>query len=64
MGRISKVDSLPPHIRNKVIHLIKTLRHKQALQEVNSLIEDSGLPDDCKLSSSSLSRYRVDRLLM
>ncbi|HBC3420722.1 TPA: DUF3486 family protein [Vibrio parahaemolyticus] len=64
MGRISKVDSLPYQIRSNVVYLIKTLNHKEALEAVNALIESSGLPDECKLSRSSLSRYRVDKLNM
>ncbi len=64
MGRISKVDCLPFKVRNRVIKLIRTLSHGEALKAVNKLIEDQGLPDSSKLTKSSLSRYRVDRLHM
>ncbi|MFR9546327.1 MAG: DUF3486 family protein [Rikenellaceae bacterium] len=64
MGRISKVDCLPFEVRNRVIKLIRTLSHGEALKAVNELIEEQGLPDSSKLTKSSLSRYRVDRLHM
>ncbi|EKQ3592436.1 DUF3486 family protein [Vibrio parahaemolyticus] len=64
MGRISKVDCLPFEVRNRVIKLIRTLSHGEALKAVNKLIEEQGLPDSSKLTKSSLSRYRVDRLHM
>lgn len=64
MGRLCKVDYLPDSLRTKVIHLIRTLNHGDALRDVNSLIEEHGLPDSSKLTRSSLSRYRVDKLHM
>lgn len=64
MGRLCKVDYLPDSLRTKVIRLIRTLNHGEALRAVNSLIEEYGLPDSSKLTRSSLSRYRVDKLHM
>ncbi len=58
-GRRSKVDLLPESIRK---HLDKGLRdgsitQLELLDEINQLINATGLPDDLQLSRTGLNRY-------
>lgn len=64
MGRKTKVDLLPDCIKEKVISIIAEYRHGEALFLCNKLIKDHGLPDRFKLTKSSLSRYRIDKMHM
>ncbi|ATA26597.1 hypothetical protein BIY26_08990 [Brenneria goodwinii] len=58
-GRPSKIDLLPPGIRDA---LHQMLRDKQFTQEqireaINELIDEHNLPDDMQLSRTGLNRY-------
>nr|WP_113865492.1 DUF3486 family protein [Brenneria salicis]NMN90541.1 uncharacterized protein DUF3486 [Brenneria salicis ATCC 15712 = DSM 30166]RBP64871.1 uncharacterized protein DUF3486 [Brenneria salicis ATCC 15712 = DSM 30166]RLM31589.1 hypothetical protein BHG07_04850 [Brenneria salicis ATCC 15712 = DSM 30166] len=58
-GRPSKIDLLPPVIRDA---LHQMLRDKQYTQEqireaINELIDEHNLPDDMQLSRTGLNRY-------
>jgi hypothetical protein len=58
-GRPSKVDLLPPAIKDE---LHKLLRDKSMTQQdirvaINELIDEHGLSDDMKLSRTGLNRY-------
>ncbi|MBA5235276.1 DUF3486 family protein [Pectobacterium aroidearum] len=58
-GRPSKIDLLPPAIRDA---LHQMLRDKQYTQEqireaINELIDEHNLPDDMQISRTGLNRY-------
>ncbi len=58
-GRRSKVDLLPDDIRKVLDSGLRdgSIQQQDLLDEINQLIEQSGLPDDQKLSRSGLNRY-------
>lgn len=58
-GRPSKIDLLPEEIRDQLHALLRDKRHTQEdiRAAVNELIDESGLPEDLKISRTGLNRY-------
>lgn len=58
-GRPSKIDLLPEAIRDQLHALLRDKRHTQEdiRAAVNELIDESGLPEDLKISRTGLNRY-------
>ncbi|MEH8096757.1 DUF3486 family protein [Gallibacterium anatis] len=58
-GRASKVDLLPPHIRQELLLRLRDKSHSQQdiLEYINSLIDEAGLGAEMKLSRTGLNRY-------
>ncbi|EFT1333371.1 DUF3486 family protein [Salmonella enterica] len=58
-GRASKVDLLPENVRKTLHEMLrdKAIPQAQILDEINTLIDDAGLPEDMRLSRSGLNRY-------
>ncbi|WP_333986796.1 DUF3486 family protein [Providencia huaxiensis] len=58
-GRPSKIDLLPDAIRDQLHALLRDKRHTQEdiRAAVNELIDESGLPEDLKISRTGLNRY-------
>jgi len=58
-GKVSKIDLLPDAIKNKLNELLRDGRMTQRdiVNEINILIEDAGLSEDDKLSTSGVNRY-------
>lgn len=57
----SKVQQLPEHIKSELNALIRlgSMSQKDMLEQINTLIEAAGLPDEDKLSRSGLNRYSL-----
>lgn len=58
-GKASKIDFLPDDIKKTLIEGLrdKTISQTDLLDSINSMIEESGLPEDMQLSRSGLNRY-------
>jgi phage gp37-like protein len=58
-GKQSKIDLLPKPIKNKLDELLRDNKtsQKSILEVVNLLIENAGLSEDDKLSTSGINRY-------
>lgn len=61
-GRRSKIDLLPQPIRKSLDEMLRDGKWTQAdiLDAINEVIEESGLPEDQKLSRSGLNRYATE----
>ncbi|EMB5157329.1 DUF3486 family protein [Salmonella enterica] len=57
-GRVKKADLLPDSIRKPLLEMLreKRLTQVQVREEINRLIEETGLPDEMKLSRGAVWR--------